>query len=145
MSWLELRTECCKMWGIMKNGEMTQKTSVKGVKEEMGYVMGRTKKRGGLFFMIRSHISQGSLQPFSQVCPWTSDLGAVTTMPHLFYDRFEPGASCALRQVFYYLSYIPSPKKTLFKRQPASWTWRREKKPCGWWRGREFGLNIQQL
>lgn len=53
----------------MKNGEMMQKTSVKGAKEEMGYVMGRTKKekKKGLFFMIRSHVSQGSLQPFSQV------------------------------------------------------------------------------
>lgn len=46
-----------------------QKTSVKRVKEEMGYVMGRTKKLGGDSFMIRSRISQGSLQPFSQVCP----------------------------------------------------------------------------
>lgn len=34
----------------MKNGEMMQKTSVKGVKEEMGYVMGRTKKGGTLFY-----------------------------------------------------------------------------------------------
>lgn len=55
----------------MKNGEMMQKTSVKGAKEEMGYVMGRTKKKKkkkkAFFFMIRSHVSQGSLQLFSQV------------------------------------------------------------------------------
>lgn len=41
----------------MKSGEMMQKTSVKGVKEEMGYVKGRTKKeKKGLFFMIKSHV-----------------------------------------------------------------------------------------